>query len=169
MSSLVKSITLLDSMHMLKVAWQDVKESSIVNCFSKAGFITSSSENDDSTEQPPLGLSAEEFSGFVDIDSSLECHGVLSDEDICASVQQDTEPLPESDEESAEDLLPPQKPADAMQALSTLRAFIEQQGGDCNTFYKVGNQVHMLVANNAKQGSIRDFFSSATCTTSPTT
>ena len=105
-SSLVKSITLLDSMHMLKVASQDVKESSIVNCFSKAGFITSSSENDDSTKQPPLGLSAEEFSGFLDIDSSLECHGVLSDEDICASVQQDTEPLPESDEESAEDPLP---------------------------------------------------------------
>ena len=48
-SSLVKSITLLDSMHMLKVASQDVKESSIVNCFSKVGFITSSSENDDST------------------------------------------------------------------------------------------------------------------------
>ena len=49
-----------------------------------------------------------------------------------------------------------------MQALSTLRAFIEQQGGDCNTFYEVGNQVHMLVANNAKHGSIMDFFSSAT-------
>ena len=68
------------------------------------------------------------------------------------------EPLPENDEESAEDLLPPQKPADAMQALSTLRAFLEQQGGECNTLYKVRNQVHMLVANNAKQGSIRDFF-----------
>ena len=40
----------------------------------------------------------EEFSGFVDIDSSLECHGVLSDEDICVSVQQDMEPLPKSDE-----------------------------------------------------------------------
>ena len=49
------------------------------------------------------------------------------------------------------------KPADAMQAPSTLRAFIEQQGDDCNTFYKVENQVYMLVANNAKQGSIRDF------------
>ena len=83
-------------------------------------------------------------------------------------MQQDTEPFPKSDEESAEDPLPPQKPADAMQALSTLRALIEQRG-DCNTFYKVENQVHMLVANNAKEGSIRDFFSSATCTTSPTT
>ena len=79
------------------------------------------------------------------------------------------EPLPESDEESAEDPWPPQKPTDAVQALSTLRAFIEQQGGDCNTFYKVESQVHVLIANNAKQGSIRDFFSSAICTTSPTT
>ena len=168
-SSLAKSITLLDSMHMLKVAWQDVKESSIVNCFSKAGFITSSPENDDSMEQPPLGFTTEEFSAFIDMDSSLECHGILSDEDICASVQQGTDPQPESDEEAGEDPLPPQKQRDAIQALCTVRAFIEQQGGDCNTFYNVENQVHMLIANKAKQGSIRDFFSSVTCTTSSAT
>ena len=84
---------------------------------------------------------------------------------ICASVQ----PQPESDEEAGEDPLPPQKPRDAIQALCTVRAFIEQQGGDCNTFYNVENQVHMLIANKAKQGSIRDFFSSVTCTTSSAT
>ena len=146
----------LDSMHILKVAaWQDVKESSIVNCFSKAGFITSSPENDDSMEQPPLGFTTEEFSAFIDMDSSLECHGILSDEDICASVQQGTEPQPESDEEAGENPLPPQKPRDTIQALCTVRAFIEQQGGDCNTFYNAENQVHMLIANKAKQGFLK--------------
>ena len=34
--SISKSITMLDAMHMLKAAWQDVKQSSIVNCFGKA-------------------------------------------------------------------------------------------------------------------------------------
>jgi hypothetical protein len=60
------------------------------------------------------------------------------------------------------------EPSDAVQALCMVRAFSEQQGGDCNAFYKVETQVHMLIANNAQQGSIRDFFSSAACTTSST-
>ena len=88
----------------------------------------------------------------------MECHGILSDEDICASVQQGTGPQPESDEEAGEDPLPPQKPRDAIQALCTVRVFIEQQEGDCNTLYNVENQVHMLIANKAKQGSISSFY-----------
>ena len=167
-SSLAKSITLLDAMHMLKVAWQDVKDSSIVNCFSKAGFVTSSHENDDNVEQPPLGFSSDEFEAFVDMDSTLECHGVLTDEDICASVQPGTEPQSDTEEEAGEDPLPQQKPRDVIQALRIVRAFIEQQGGDCNTFYMVESQVHKLVNSKTKQGSIRDFFSSITCTTSST-
>ena len=39
---------------------------------------------------PPDGMSTEEFRAFVDIDDSLECHGILTDEDICSSVCQDT-------------------------------------------------------------------------------
>lgn len=55
-----KSITLLDAMHILKVACQGVKQSSIVNWLGKAGFVPSCPEGDDQMEQPPDRLSAED-------------------------------------------------------------------------------------------------------------
>ena len=150
---------------MLKSAWEDVRESSIVNCFAKAGFaIPSHSEDDDvdlATDElePPDGISAEDFHVFVDIDSSLECHGVLTDEDICASVRQDTDSQPDSEDETGEDPLPvPPKSRDVILALCTLRAFMEQHTADFSTFYKIENQLQKLIVSKAKQRSIRDFF-----------
>ena len=59
----------------------------------------------------------------------MECHAVLSDEDICASVQQDMDPLPESDEESAEDPWPPQKPTDAVRSMMLVEGTVEEVAG----------------------------------------
>ena len=164
-SSLAKSITLLDAMHMLKSAWEDVRESSIVNCFAKAGFATPSHSEDDDVDlamdelEPPDGISAEDFHVFVDIDSSLECHGVLTDENICASVCQDTDSQPDSKDETGEDPLPvPPKSRDVILALCTLRAFMEQHTADFSTFYKIETRLQKLIVSKAKQRSIRDFF-----------
>ena len=49
-----------------------VKQSLIVNCFAKACFVPSCTEDDDQMEQPPNGMSVEEFHTFVEIDSSLQ-------------------------------------------------------------------------------------------------
>ena len=32
-------MNILDAMHMLKVAWSDVKQESVTNCFAMAGFV----------------------------------------------------------------------------------------------------------------------------------
>ena len=72
---------------MLKRAWEDVKQSSIMNCLTKTGFLPSCPDQID-LDEPPDGISAEEFHALVDIDASLECHGIFTDENICASVCQ---------------------------------------------------------------------------------
>lgn len=87
---------MLDAMHMQKNAWQDVKQSSIVNCFSKAGFVPSLPEDDNQDEQTPDGMS-------VDMNSSLECHGILTDDNICASVRQKTNSEPDSDDKTSDE------------------------------------------------------------------
>ena len=49
-------------------------------------------------------MTLEEFEVFVDMDSSLECCGKLTDEDICAPVCCDrSDPQPGSEDESNED------------------------------------------------------------------
>ena len=107
--------------------------------------------------EPPDEILVEDFHEFVDIDSSLECHGVLTDEDICASVRQDTDSQSDSEEETSEDPLPvPPKSRDVILALCTLRAFMEQHMSDFSTFYKIENQLQKLIISNVC--SIRDFF-----------
>ena len=39
-TELSRKVTLLDALHMLKVAWDNVKRESVANCFAKAGFVT---------------------------------------------------------------------------------------------------------------------------------
>ena len=58
--------------------------STMVNCFAKAGFVVSPSYDEEEVDQPPNGMTQ----AFVDVGSSLECHGVLLDEEICSSVCQ---------------------------------------------------------------------------------
>ena len=156
-SGLAKSLTLLDATHVLKSAWEDVKQSSIINCFAKAGFLRSCPDQLD-LDKPPDRISAEEFHALVDIDASLECHGILTDEDICASVCQDTaDPQPDSEDEINKDPSPALKSRDVILALCTLRAFMEQHTADFSTFYKLENQMQKLITSKAMQHSIRDF------------
>ena len=135
-SSLAKSLTLLDGIYMLKSAWEDVKQSSVINCFANAGFVPSCPDLVDPYE-PPDGTSTEEFRAFVDIDDSLECHGILRDEDICSSVCQDTaDTQPDSEDEINDDSLPvPIKSRDVMLALCTLRE--QHTVEDFSSFYKL--------------------------------
>ena len=84
-SQLVKSISLLHAMHILKGSWLNVKQTTVVNCFAKAGFVLSP-EGEEEVDEPPAGLTRSKFYSFVDVDSSLECHGLLTDDKICSLV-----------------------------------------------------------------------------------
>ena len=142
-SKLASSITQLDAMHMLEVSWQCVKQSSVVNCFAKAGFIPVPPCEVEETEQPPDGMTLHEFQAYVDVDSSVECHGELTDEEICASVHQsDPQPVPAT------------KPREVLQAMSSVRAFMEQNGADLSMFYTLESRLLKLIADTT---SIRDF------------
>ena len=98
----------------------------------------------------------------MDINASLECHGILTDEDICASVCRNTaDPKPDSEDEINEDPSPAPKSRDVILALCTLRAFIEHHTADFSTLYKMETQIQKLITSKTKQHSIRDFFQSA--------
>ena len=62
-TTLAQSVTLLDGMHMLKTAWQEVKTTSIINCFRKAGFelTTIDMQEPDNSQSNPEGMTEAEF------------------------------------------------------------------------------------------------------------
>ena len=109
---------------------------------------------------PPDGISTEDFDAFLDIDSSLECHGVLTDDEICASVVcQDTDPQPGGEGGETEEPSPVPTGGEVIQALCTLRAYMEQhRETDFSAFYTMENQVQKLFTTRAKQTCIKYFF-----------
>ena len=87
-TQLTRQVNILDAIHMLKVAWSGVKQESVTNCFTKAGFVTPITPVEEEALDPPDGMSSSEFQTYVDFDVSLECHGQLTEEDICAQILQ---------------------------------------------------------------------------------
>ena len=159
-SQLIKSISLLDAMHMLKGAWLNVKQTTVVNCFAKAGFVPSPPEEEEEVDEPPAGLTRSEFCSFVDMDSSLECHGLLTDEEICSLVEEPESQTQSGDEEEEGEMTTPARvprSGEVLQAIGTLRAFLELNKSELTTFYAMEDQVLKLVSSTAKQTSIRDF------------
>ena len=75
----VKKITLLQAMDMLKDAWISVTPDTVKNCWRKGGFHSLDSSNppadhfaDEDVVAPPPGLSKGEFNSWVDIDKDTE-------------------------------------------------------------------------------------------------
>jgi len=127
----------------------------------KMGFTSSrgrdvplSGPDDDDDIQPPDALTTEEFEDFVAVDDTAPCHGMPTDEEICASVKvSDTANKGQSVDENVdtdsedEKLPPPPTAAQAMAALKTLRHWMEI--GNCTdftAFYKLENTVQSMVA-----------------------
>ena len=113
---------------------------------------------------PPPGMTMTEFCAYVDMDVSLSCHGQLSDDEICYSVRETADPETkccDSDEESepASMCVSCPKACDAIQAMHTIRKFVDSAGADLCYFYKVESQVLQVAALNTSQTSICDFFS----------
>ena len=81
------------------------------------------------------------------MDSSLECHGLLTDEEICSSISQpESEPKSRSGDEEEEEgevgmttRMP--KPAEVLQAMGTVRSFVELNETELTTFYTMESQV----------------------------
>ena len=123
----------------------------MVNCFAKAGFVVSPPDEEEEVEEPPTGLTLNEFQTFVDMDSSLECHGLLTDEEICSSISHpESEPKSRSGDEEEEEgevgmttnpaRMP--KPAEVQQAMGTVRSFLELNKTELTAFYTM-DQVYI--------------------------
>lgn len=85
-------ITLLEAMQMLRVAWDSVKMTTIVNCFKKGGFITHQVDLEESDDEEvnldDLHLDeAITFNEYVNSDKDLQCAPMLTSEEIVHSLR----------------------------------------------------------------------------------
>ena len=83
MKDLVKSINLLDCLHLLSESWSSVKTETIANCFRHGGFKRTDQANIEE-EMPdilgdveiPESMTREEFNDHVSLDDDAEVTGI---------------------------------------------------------------------------------------------
>ena len=111
---MAKSVCLLDAIHKLKSAWDEVKSTTVVNCFKQCKFPATADEPAEeepkrsetlqaSDEDPPFGMTREEFLLYVECDENVDVCGEFSDAELLQMVRQDQGKSDEEDENHSED------------------------------------------------------------------
>ncbi|KAH6930138.1 hypothetical protein HPB50_010400 [Hyalomma asiaticum] len=140
----------MGAIHLLEYSWRQVEETTVQNCFKRAGFNVCSGDGDDTSstvdqtsdivDEACETLLAEvlerqgvtegiSFPDFRDIDSEVQTSPDTSDEAIVASVVEVSPNESDGDDtecESADDSGP--TVAEAARCVSLLRAFAEKRG-----------------------------------------
>lgn len=175
----------MEATTIIKKSWQNLKASTIQNCFAKCGIKNTTihqqeigvqignNDNDDVRIQPEVWDAVNEvlnnenpttFDEFIDIDSNIAVTGIFTDFEIAENVisqkeeNKDDEPGDEIDEFIEEDV----SAADAKIALKKLKISFERcESVNERTFSNlidIENDFDTRVRNNMKQLTIKDFF-----------
>ena len=164
--------TLLDALHVVRCAWEQVSESTIRNCFAKAKF----SEEEYQSEPDDAGLleiwealSAEEkmheneeikLSDFLEADERLETGGSFTLEDIAEKMLGREKPVESEDDEVTieEETISFEN---AQRAWSTVRKFMQQRSeklGVMQACDRLENEIHEIRRKNMRQLTILQSF-----------
>lgn len=179
------SVSLLDAINFIHMAWQNVSAKTINNCFRHAGFA-GREDNFESEDELPLAewmkktdsivtdLQPEveedpnsDFEDFVHFDDDIISTEFLTDEDIIATVSAST-PVHSGDEDTSDQELemsvnlPVPTISQALQHLDAIRTFLLARNTTqdvLNNFAIVESHVNNIsFCYRAKQSKITDFF-----------
>lgn len=128
-------ITILEAMELLQDAWRDVESDLITHCFKQAGIEP---PKDHGNTKSPLGedeqslLERARRAGLLDIPAEVTFESYLNvDSQVQTTIEQGEESSNQLEADAAENgpSQGPTHPTEAMQALATLRKFVQEQGG----------------------------------------
>ncbi|XP_065222127.1 tigger transposable element-derived protein 6-like [Planococcus citri] len=136
------SVNVLDALHYLAAAWDDVSAATIQHCFQKSGFFSDNTTllSSGSTDDDPDWLTTRQLffacnlDNYIRIDDDVSTCAELSFHDIIASrfTPDEEEEEDEEEEDSANDVkseLPPSK-IEALDAIDVLRRYFSSVRND---------------------------------------
>ena len=173
------SVNVLDALHFLRAAWDDVTSTTVTNCFRKAGFMCSqeSTDADDGDTSAVVSEVQQQFqcllqSGigglqnvspeeYITADEEVETVGELTNADIVAQVQsqQNAEDEDEDDDDSVQNDEPMVTVLEAQQCIKKLRCFFEAEEDASKFFSSINDMDCYLDRKRAtfRQTKITDF------------
>lgn len=162
-------INVLDAARMCHNAWSQVTETTIANCFRKAGFIKNGvpavvqEENLPPPEAWDDNIAGISFEEFVNLDENVEVCGELSDKDILSEVSNKMSAEDDNiEEDKEEEQAPIPSSTEALSHLSEFRRYIEGQTNVSETVFRslniLENFAKLKKQNSCKQVDISKFF-----------
>ena len=158
------SITLLDGLQMLRVAWSSVTSRAIENCFRKAGFHIENTESCQIEEEPDQEFALDElnlkvpctFDDYVVCDEEVQCCPMPAVDDILESLTNDKD---DNDEDDHGEELPSITYQEAQQAFSTIQAYLLQSSEPpYSLLQKLASEVTKHHTSTLIQPKITDYF-----------
>lgn len=166
-------LNILDAMHLLAASWDSIAETTIKNCFTKAGFIEEESPplvpevSEDAASVPNSAWNVIEstlnvscsFESYTSVDDSVQTCASQDIEDICAEQEEECD-----DEEDEDDAAAPPKPScsDATECVDRLKHFLacttDAPSSIWSNLWNLENYVLSQAQKNCKQKKINDFF-----------
>lgn len=174
----VVPINVLEALHFIKKAWDEVSPRTIQNCFSACGFdVITTDESDTALENPEeveidgWGILSSvfdvdaKFNEFVEVDCDLPVCFPPTDESIVREVlgreEEDDAGLDNLEDPEIEPPTPPTV-QEARQAIDTIRCFLESSEDIEYDIFRKLNEISSVVSKlekkRLKQMKINDFF-----------
>ena len=157
-------ISILQAVSFVSKSWQAVKEATIINCFSKAGFFTLSpcviDENDEEFGLPEINNEEE----YNNIDAELSCYRETNvpDDEIVETIIAKRPCLEQSDNNANDEVdpVPLITHAEAKLQILGLQRYFTEQGSDHaahSLLDKCADLVHLKGATAIKQTTLLNY------------
>ena len=157
-------ISILQAVSFVAKSWQAVKEATIINCFSKAGFFTLSpcviDENDEELSLPEINNGEE----YNNIDAELPCYSETNvpDDEIVETMIAKRPCLEQSDNDDNDEVdpVPLIMHAEAKLQILGLQRYFTEQGSDHaahSLLDKCADLVHLRGATAIKQTTLLNY------------
>ncbi|KAL4107458.1 hypothetical protein QTP88_017800 [Uroleucon formosanum] len=129
-NDLSKKINILEALHFVNEAWNNISDATIQNCFRHGGFVKTEEEEEE--DDHSKDLADKTYEDWMDIDRDLQTSEEYSEDQICQSIineitNNNDEENDESDEEVDVVVKPPSN-KEVLKALNMIRRAVHHRG-----------------------------------------
>lgn len=136
-TDVVKTVSLLDVLHMACDAWKKVKVSTIINCFKKAGFLAEEAEGMPEIKEEEGATYPDWFEDILELENELPTSGELSNAELLSAVTDQGLEEEESEEKEEAEEVARLTMKEKIQMVDLLRCYITgfwRRDEDCKLF-----------------------------------
>lgn len=161
-NDLSKKINILEALHFVNEAWNNISDVTIRNCFRHGGFVKTEEEEEEEDDHSK-DLAEKTYEDWMDIDRDLQTSEQYSEDQIYQSIineitNNNDEENDESDEEEVDVVVKPPSNKEVLEALDVIRRAVHHRGNNFNIQYEYEQYIFGILEENKKQTKITNFF-----------